>query len=359
METKKTLLTIALCALVATLCPPAQAKIIYVDDDAPAGGDGASWTTAYTVLQDALSEAAATAEPVEIRIAQGTYQPDRDAANSGGTGDREASFALTSNLTLAGGYAGVGAAAPNARDIQAYETILSGDLAGDDVAVADPCDLKYESSRAENSYNILTNERDALAIRLHGLTVSGGYANGWQRDEVPTTAKGGGFHARYITGLVIDRCVFEGNAGSWGAGGAELARCTDATIAESRFVGNMSVMAGGGIAITNNSGVTLIDCEIRGNYVRTCGGGLYAKSSDTVVSRCVLQGNVTSSYGGAAYVEGGNPAFVDCLFAENMADLGGGGRMPVLECAPLRTARFIEIEGVRMVEAFALAIRAM
>ncbi|MHC4385102.1 MAG: hypothetical protein ACYS0J_20045, partial [Planctomycetota bacterium] len=61
--------------------------VLYVDDDAPAAGDGLTWSTACRFLQDALAGAGAG---TEIRVAQGTYQPDRSEASPGGTGDREA-----------------------------------------------------------------------------------------------------------------------------------------------------------------------------------------------------------------------------------------------------------------------------
>ncbi|MEE9129337.1 MAG: hypothetical protein V3T84_04915 [Phycisphaerales bacterium] len=31
--------------------------VLYVDDDAPPGGDGTSWNTAYRFLQDAMTDA--------------------------------------------------------------------------------------------------------------------------------------------------------------------------------------------------------------------------------------------------------------------------------------------------------------
>ena len=45
---------------------------------------------------------------------------------------RAASFTLHAGFTLAGGYAGLGADDPDERDVELYETILSGDLAGND-----------------------------------------------------------------------------------------------------------------------------------------------------------------------------------------------------------------------------------
>jgi len=42
------------------------------------------------------------------------------------------------------------------RDPSAYETVLSGDLDGNDVEVPDVCDLLNEPSRAENACNFIT-----------------------------------------------------------------------------------------------------------------------------------------------------------------------------------------------------------
>jgi hypothetical protein len=50
----------------------AAQTIIYVDDDAPPGGDGQSWQTAYADLQQALDEAATLeVDAIEIHVADG------------------------------------------------------------------------------------------------------------------------------------------------------------------------------------------------------------------------------------------------------------------------------------------------
>lgn len=69
-------------------------------------------------------------------MAQGVYTPDSNSANPNGTGDPNATFQLIDGVTLTGGYAGFGKADPNARDIELYKTILSGDLNGDDAQTA-------------------------------------------------------------------------------------------------------------------------------------------------------------------------------------------------------------------------------
>ena len=100
--------------------------VLYVDDDAPLGGDGTSWNTAYRFLQDGLTVADGGGF-AEIRVGQGSYTPDTDEANPDGTDDREATFQLLNGVALMGGYAGIGAKNPDDRDIELYETILTGD----------------------------------------------------------------------------------------------------------------------------------------------------------------------------------------------------------------------------------------
>jgi len=79
--------------------------VLFVDDDAPAAGDGLSWSTAYRFLQDALADAAGSGG-AEIRIAQGTYFPDQSEANPGGTNDTTTSFSVPNGVDLLGSFAG-------------------------------------------------------------------------------------------------------------------------------------------------------------------------------------------------------------------------------------------------------------
>ena len=72
-------------------------KVVYVDDDAVAGGDGSSWDCAYRYLQDALVDANAADKPVEVRVAQGRYRPDQGAGRT--EGDREAAFVLMDEVS--------------------------------------------------------------------------------------------------------------------------------------------------------------------------------------------------------------------------------------------------------------------
>ncbi len=124
---------ISMFALVAISSATQAGVVVHVDDDGPPGGDGTTWATAYRFLQNGLGFASNPANGVtEVRVGQGVYRPDRSSTNPDGSGARSASFHLISGVALVGGYAGVGAPDPDARDVDLYETILSGDLLGND-----------------------------------------------------------------------------------------------------------------------------------------------------------------------------------------------------------------------------------
>jgi len=131
--------------------------ILYVDASAPGGGDGRSWQGAFSFLTDALADADADLAVVEIHIAQGRYVPDQSHAVPGGTGDRAASFEVRSGLALIGGFAGIGSGDPNAWDPELYESVLNGDLAGND-------DPQTGLGRDENAWTVVhrAHRRDGL-----------------------------------------------------------------------------------------------------------------------------------------------------------------------------------------------------
>ena len=149
--------------LVVWLGESVQARNIrYVDDDAMSGGNGLLWFTAYNDLQDALTEALSDPTITEIRVAGGTYVPSVQAEL--GTPRTEA-YQLIKGVTLAGGYRGCPggdclSGNPNERSVALYESILTGDLAGDDTAVActqDSPDCDFHGGRCVDGFCIVKN----------------------------------------------------------------------------------------------------------------------------------------------------------------------------------------------------------
>ena len=188
------------------LSAPAVANIWYVDDDAAGAATGLSWTDAFVQLQEALAVAA---DGDEIRVAQGTYRPDETAANPTGTGDRAASFDLIDGVAIYGGYAGVTEPDPDARDIDLFETILSGDLLEDD----GPDFTNY----TENSIHVVTADSICDTSVLDGLTVAAGYADAGDVDH-PWHWSGAALFNRESSPTVVD-CTFRDNVSQW-VGGA-------------------------------------------------------------------------------------------------------------------------------------------
>jgi len=306
------------CALIlgGALSPAARAEaVLHVDDDAAPGGDGSSWSTAYRFLQDAL--AAAAGNVTEIRVAQGTYVPDRSHASPSGTGDRAATFQLLSGVAILGGFAGVGSPDPDARDIDQFATVLSGDLIGDD---GPPGSFV---NNAENSRNIVTASSTDLSAVLDGFTLTGGNADGPQDLENLHLARGAGIW-NASGSPAIRNCRLEYNYALQNGGGMYNLTGTAAEVTGCTFTGNVAPGLGYGGGLRNYECFTTVtDCEFVDNSADT-GGGMQSTAGDTVVSGCVFTGNTAVYGGGLANTYGATAAVTDCTFTGNLAGVGGG-----------------------------------
>lgn len=249
---------------------------IYVDADATGNNNGTRWADAYTNLQDALSVAAAIPQINEIRVAQGTYTPAPPSGN------RNLSFE-PENITLRGGYAGIGYSDPDARNVHKYQTILSGDLNGDD---------------APNFANNNENSKKVVYCRgtviIDGFAISGGYEG-----------SGAGIYNGANANVTLIGCTFSRNWASYGG------------------------------AIYNNSSstLTLANCILTENYAAEQGAGIYDNGGDIMLTNCLFYRNAT---GDGEYGNGGEGAGIrcghytdlllrNCTFVTNEAHSGGGG----------------------------------
>jgi hypothetical protein len=307
---------LAALSLVLVIAGSSSGRVIYVDANSPGPiHDGTSWDQALQYLQDALDEASLAGDVNEVRVADGTYRPDRDWFYPGGTGERAATFELVDGVAVKGGYAGYGD--PNVRDVEAYETVLSGDLDGNDVDVNNACDLVGEPTRGENSYHVVTGSgTDANAV-LEGFTVTGGNANGSDPDD-----RGGGMYNISGNPSVSD-CTFVSN--SAGLGGGMQNDASSPTVSNCKFVTNAGVSNGGGIHNCNGSSPTITDCTFESNCAER-GGGLHntGSSSNPVVANCVFILNSSAIRGAGADNYGNQALTRNCLFVANSAPAGAG-----------------------------------
>jgi L-ascorbate metabolism protein UlaG (beta-lactamase superfamily) len=275
--------------LFSTLCASTSGKIIYVDDDATGANDGTSWENAYTFLQDALADANSAEKPVEIQVAQGIYKPDQGTKQT--LGNREATFHLIDSVTIKGGYAGFSESEPDSRDIQLYETILSGDLKGDDTEVASPRYLFENTSRSENSYHVVSSMNTEETTILDGFTITSGVANGTPRNNA-----GGGFFNDFGSPTLVN-CTFKKNWANNGGG------------------------------LFNESGnLMLFDCVLKGNY-SNYGGGIFNWRGSPLFRNCRFSSNFAQHSGGGIWYGNANPEFIGCIFSGNIAQYRDGGGM--------------------------------
>ena len=117
-------LALALC------CAPVAAQAqVFVRADAPAGGDGSSWASAYQRLDTALA-----AHPGdEIWVARGRYvppvNPNPDYTPS--EQRRRTSFLIPPGTRIYGGFAGSESALAQ-RNPRLHRSVLSGDMQAND-----------------------------------------------------------------------------------------------------------------------------------------------------------------------------------------------------------------------------------
>ncbi|MHC4696395.1 MAG: hypothetical protein ACYTFA_06610 [Planctomycetota bacterium] len=358
-----------------------EGPVLYVDDDAPAGGDGLDWGTALYNLQEALALADCTV--TEIRVAQGTYVPD----TSGLWDPREATFQLISGVAIYGGYAGCGAVDPDEREITVYETTLSGDLNGDDDDVIDPGPGGGTPGQTCAEAGPINDGETAFDTR--GATTDGHYGCPVDKDiwyvytasrsgYVVVSLCGSSYNTRLgvyggntcppatLLACNFDYCgrqsqievaVTEGNEyliqvggypGNSGSGVINISYYprrdnsyhvatgsgTDATAvldgftitagnADHEFSGPPTV--GGGM-YNDWGSPTLANCTFTGNSATEHGGGMYNRyNSSPTVANCTFTGNSATEHGGGMYNYGGSsPTLTNCTFTGNSADYGGG-----------------------------------
>ena len=286
-------------------------RTLYVDDDAPAGGDGLSWATAFASLQDALVAAddyLAVDYEVNIQVAGGTYVPtattdvDGDGDIDADDNTRDNSFVLKDDVSILGGYAGLSAPAgisADTRDFNAYTTILSGDLglltedSSDDDASDIPLeDLKTHATRQDNVLTIVAAIGLAGESSLDGLVITGG------------------------TGGAV---VLKGLSGS------------DATVSVVDSVLNANSSSGlcGGIS-GSNVAIVLSGSTVTGNASGSSVSPGYAVIDDSLQ---MTGSSVVGNYGGG--VTGGTFSMLDSTIADNTyygVNVGKGASVTITGC---------------------------
>jgi len=298
--------TIRYVAAIAAIAVPlsATATTFYVDDNAPASGNGRSWATAFDKLQSALA-VARTGD--QVWIAVGTYRPTTPGGN------RAIAFEPSGGVAIYGGFRGNETSLADRAGLFA-DTHLSGDLNSNDVA-------PYSNS-GENSYNVV--RVTAPGVVLDGVNIERGNANGSGSGQ----GTSGGLRISYGAVPVIRNCFFSYNqsTGSSGGGAIESFASEPLELRKCTFFANFATGTFGGGAVSASS-VTLVDCSFVGNESSN-GGGAVSSLDHSVVVRCdFVRNRATGSSGGGALIGFQGVSLYNCRFFGNVASdaaFGGG-----------------------------------
>jgi hypothetical protein len=278
-----------------------QAKIIYVRQGATGDNNGTSWANAYTDLQSAI----ANAEPNdEVWVAAGTYKPTTDL-------DRSISFNIREFAQFYGGFAGT-ETERDQRDIEANETILSGNIGTQD-------------DRTDNSYHVVDITSTAATTVLDGFTITGGYAldNATNESTIREEDVGGGIYsdesgnARLSNLKVVDNFAFGRGAGIY------LDASSNPVLTAIDIINNETQFTGGGLHLRESS-PTLNSVTFSGNLAGDSGGGVSNFSGNPVFSRVIFNSNVANNFGGGLFnIDNNSVSFSNSLFSGNQSQSGG------------------------------------
>ncbi len=288
-----------------------NAQVLYVDGTRTADGDGASWSTAYKSLHNALVRANADNNIWQICVTGGA----RVTPYSPQSGNPNNTFLISrGGLKLTGGYAPGGSADP----VPGKTSVLEGN---------------------QSVYHIMVIAglgADASEIEISGFTFSGGRAGAGSRSNyngvsVPNNSGGG----IVVSGndnlekIIFSHCEIRANyAGNTGAG--VYVEASVPVFRNCLFWGNYADYGGAAFNYAN-SHTRYINCTISGNHDNHGGGGMRNSNSDPIIANTIIYGND----GGIANNDGASPvistSLVQGIASTNNGNLNGNATDPVFE----------------------------
>ncbi|MEL6499139.1 MAG: GC-type dockerin domain-anchored protein [Planctomycetota bacterium] len=269
----KTLLIGAAFAIASAAVAHAQ-DTWFVDADAPTGGDGLSWATAFDDLQPAM-ELALPGD--EIWLAEGVYVP---SVIDPIAGEDQPYFLMPDGVALLGGFRGDETSADQ-RDPAEFESVISGDLLGNDLDT--PISGAFDSSpemqalyqsKLDNTGTLLFVDRTGPGTRLDGLVFENSFRDGPASGDSPSNENG-----VFVLGAILDiiGCTFRDNIGY--PGGALYVLDCDAGRLSSEFA---SIHPCGLVSFGQPSAVLIQDSEFIDNidlFGETASGSIGAAAA--------------------------------------------------------------------------------
>jgi uncharacterized protein (TIGR02145 family) len=267
-----------------------NANRVYVNYSATGTQNGTSWPNAFTSIDDALS-AARNNYITEIWVAKGIYKPNKypnDVACDVIFTNRDKTFHLVDGVKMYGGFTGTETDINQRVNILTNETILSGDLLGNDMPGSVGQSL---ANKTDNVYHVVVSVNDNNCTLLDGFTVKGGQANGG-----PTyTVEGktfypliGGGAFTLFSDMQFNKVNFEENYADYAGG----------------------IMNAGGSPTIENSAFYLNKCSVGG------GGAIISNEGNPIITNSVFSDN-TSPNGGPSILNAGYAGIISTIYLTN------------------------------------------
>lgn len=276
----------------------------YVNSAASGANDGSSWADAYTDLSAALGAATSG----DIWIAAGTYVPADAGLDTFNT------FLVMNPVSIYGGFAGTEASIDDR--VEGNVTILSGDVAGDDM------DNVFTSNKEDNLFHVMTIDVGATdVVVLDGLSISGGFASDDNGPDDSYVWAGAGVYS--VSTVEATNCHFSNNSCASGAGLYLTGDASDSKIDNCLFEKGQVVNQAAGCMANTLDKFTATNCEFRDNI--TARGALYPlRVSDLFIDNCTFTNNQNNGgFGGAMFIWNSVGTVQNCTFTGNSSGNAG------------------------------------
>ncbi|NDV20389.1 hypothetical protein GO013_13315 [Pseudodesulfovibrio sp. JC047] len=311
---KKRLIAVTLCLFLFSAT--AHAGTIFVNEKSVQPGQGTSWATAFSSLQQALSIAQ---KGDQIWVAEGVYRPTDST-------DRNASFHLIPGVEVFGGFFGDETDLTQRKHTQ-HQTVLSGDIG-------------QPGFPDDNVYHVVSGADGAV---LDGFTVTGGYSQNtaWTGEKNRTAASVTarpqlGFGAgllNFQASPIIRNCTFQDNHALLGGAVYSMTASTQRPTARPAqsprfenctFWQNSAVGHGGGVVNEMRTAPLFVSCVFDSNIADVSGGGMFNDfGTAPLILNSIFRNNEAKNGGGIANEGGSTPVLYYATFTGNRSSESG------------------------------------
>ena len=320
----------------------AQLTYYVKTDGLGAAATATSWSTASNDLQSVINVAQSGDK---IFVAMGTYLPNSLVNTNDAITSKDYAFVLKSGVSIYGGFAGT--EVNETQRVAGNETILSGDLSGNDVGETSANTNTYmTANKTDNVYHVVLAIGLTTTTILDGFTVTKGDASANAASTVAVNLKnvdrrlGGGIYildsgtSLKISNVkvTINRANGDGDS-SGGCGSGIYINNSSPTIENCEITKSFNMNAspktagsnyGSGMSLVVSSHATITNTIFSENF-GGYGGAVAVNGSNPTFTNCTFKNNRGGGRGGAIDIRGAFPTFTSCLFSENTATGSGGG----------------------------------